>query len=71
MGEKAMLLERWEDFDYSRIQNYLRTCELLDEGEIHWTGGEVGHRNSTNPLAKLQIGVYMGTKSALDLSWGP
>ena len=46
------------------IQAFKAICELLAEGEIHWTSGEVGHRNSTNPLAKRQIRVYTGGRSA-------
>ena len=46
------------------VQVFKAIAELLGKGRIHWTGGEVGERNSTNPLAKYQISDCVGSKSA-------
>ena len=46
------------------VQVFKAITELLGKGGIHWTGGEVGERNSTNPLAKYQISDCVGSKSA-------
>ena len=46
------------------VQVFKTITELLGEGGIHLTGGEVGHQDSTNLLAKYQISDYVGSKSA-------